>query len=302
MNFGAAVLMFREGLEAALIVAIMLGYLKKVGRIEHRFAVWGGALSAAAAAAAFAVLLNVLGNTFEDPAKAIYEGGTAFLAVGMLTYMVFWMSKNARYIKGSLEQSMNSSFVKGASWGLFGLAFLTVAREGVETALFLSASAFQTSAAATLVGSASGLVLSIAIAYAVYIAGARLNLRLFFKVAGVLLVVFGAALFRFGISEFQDIGWVPPIINHFWNTAQWIASESPLGTVLQALVGYTASPSLTEIIGYTGYLVVMLTLISLPPRKQVSAPAGTTVPPVAPMETKLSQEVSSPERSTASTR
>src|SRR3954454_15353101 len=188
MNFGAAVLTFREGLEAALIIAIMLGYLKKVGRLEHRYAVWAGALSAASLAVACTVVLALLGNTFEDPAKAIYEGATSLLAVGILTYMIFWMSRHAPYIKGALEQSMKASFVGGAAWGLFGVAFLTVAREGVETALFLSASAFQTSGAATLFGGIVGLLLSIAAAYAVYIAGARLNLRLFFKIAGFMLV------------------------------------------------------------------------------------------------------------------
>ena len=88
MSFGAAVLMFREGLEAALIIAIMLGYLKKVGRPEHRLAVWAGALSAAFLAVAFTVLLSLLGESFDYPAKGIYEGATSLLAVGMLTLVV----------------------------------------------------------------------------------------------------------------------------------------------------------------------------------------------------------------------
>ena len=156
MSFGAAVLTFREGLEAALIVAIMLGYLRKVGRMDYQWSVWGGALSAGLMAMLFTVGLQVMGAQFEYPAKGIYEGLTSLLAVGMLTYMIFWMSRQARYIKGSLEHSMKLSLAHGAAWGLFGLAFVTVIREGVETALFLSASAFQTSGFATLVGSIVG--------------------------------------------------------------------------------------------------------------------------------------------------
>src|ERR1051325_501482 len=140
MNFGAAVLTFREGLEAALILAIMLGYLRKMGRTDRQFSVWAGALSAAGMAVGFTVLLQLIGAEFDYPAKGIYEGATSLLAVAMLTYMIYWMSRQARYIKGALEQSMKQTFVTGAAWGLFGLAFLTVAREGVETALFLSAS------------------------------------------------------------------------------------------------------------------------------------------------------------------
>ena len=122
MNFAAAVFTFREGLEAALIVAIMLSYLRKLGRFDRRPWVWAGALSAATLAAAFTSALQFLGAQFEDPAKGIYEGVTSLLAVAMLTYMIFWMSRQARYIKGSLEQSVKSSFVRGASWGLFGVA------------------------------------------------------------------------------------------------------------------------------------------------------------------------------------
>src|SRR6476620_5281501 len=152
MNFAAGVLTFREGLEAALVLAIMLGYLRKVGRNKHQLSVWTGALIAAALAVAFTLVLQLLGTQFDYPAKGIYEGLTSLFAVAMLNYMSFWMSRHARYIKGSLEQSMNASFVKRAAWGLFALAFLTVAREGVETALFLSASAFQSSGMATLLG------------------------------------------------------------------------------------------------------------------------------------------------------
>jgi high-affinity iron transporter len=288
MSFGAAVLTFREGLEAALIVAIMLGYLRKVGRMDYQWSVWGGALSAGLMAMLFTVGLQVMGAQFEYPAKGIYEGLTSLLAVGMLTYMIFWMSRQARYIKGSLEHSMKLSLAHGAAWGLFGLAFVTVIREGVETALFLSASAFQTSGFATLVGSIVGLAAAMALAWAIYVAGVHIQLRTFFKVTAVLLVIFAAAILRYAIHEFEEVGWLPPVIEHVWDTGQWIPGGSVPGALLQALVGYTSRPSLLQIIGYSGYLLVVGFLL-LRPRPEVrtapavSVPAPDSPAPIAPM-------------------
>ena len=277
MNFGAAVLTFREGLEAALIVAIMLGYLRKVGRLDMQWSVWVGAVSAGALAVAFTLLLQVIGAQFDYPAKGIYEGVTSLLAVVMLTSMILWMARQARYIKGSLEHSMKDRLAQGAVWGLLALAFMTVAREGVETALFLSASAFQSSGMETLVGGVVGLLLSGVVAWAVYVAGVRLQLRTFFKVTSILLVVFGAAILRYAIHEFEEVSWVPPIVESVWNTGQWVPTSSPLGAVLQALIGYTSRPSLMQLIGYFGYLLAFGWLVVRP-----SAPRQTSQPQTVP--------------------
>ena len=276
MSFAAAVLTFREGLEAALVIAIMLGYLRKVGRGEYGASVWGGALSAAGLAVGFTLLLQFLGKQFDYPAKGIYEGATSLLAVGMLSYMSFWMSRQARYIKGSLEQSMNARFLTGASWGLFGVAFLTVAREGVETALFLSASAFEYSGMATLLGGIAGLLVACGVAWAVYVAGVRLNIRTFFKVTSLLLVVFGAALLRYSIHEFQEVGWLPAIIEHIWNSASLLPEGSVAGQILQGLVGYVSQPSLLEAVSYFGYLFIVGALMLWPARKPAPLPTSAS--------------------------
>ena len=290
MNFAAAVLIFREGLEGALVIAIMLGYLRKVGRINNQWSVWAGALSAAVLAVGFTVLLQLIGAQFEYPAKGYYEGLTSLLAVGMLTYMIFWMSKQARYIKGSLEQSMKLSFASGATWGLFSVAFLTVAREGVETALFLSASAFSTSGMATLVGGLAGLGVALIVAWAVYVAGLRLNIRTFFKVTSLLLVVFGAAILRYAVHEFSEVGLLPALIDPLWNTGSIIPASSALGSILTALVGYTSTPSLIEVIAYVGYLLTVGVLLFRPvpksspqaqPPSQTSATTGTNAEKVS---------------------
>ncbi len=284
MSFGAAVLTFREGLEAALIVAIMLGYLRKVGRLDMRMPVWAGALSAALLAIGFTLTLQILGQDFEYPAKGIYEGVTSLVAVVILTYMSLWMARQARYIKGSLEHSMKERLVQSAGWGLFGLAFMTVAREGVETALFLSASAFQTSGAAILISGLAGLAVALGVAWAVYVAGVRLQLRTFFKVAAVLLVIFGAAILRYAVHEFEEVGWLPPLIDQVWNTGGIVATSSPLGSVLQALLGYTSQPSLLQVIAYFGYLGIVGYFL-LRPAKQTAISTQPIVAPVVPAPT-----------------
>ena len=275
MNLAAGVLTFREGLEAALVVAIMLGYLRKVGRHEHQWSVWAGALSAAALAVGFTLVLQLLGAQFDYPAKGIYEGVTSLFAVGMLTYMSFWMSRHARYIKGSLEQSMKASFVTGAAWGLFALAFITVAREGLETALFLSASAFQSSGMATLTGGVAGLLVAFAVAFGVYVAGLRLNMRTFFTVTSLLLVVFGAAILRYAVHEFEEVGWLPILVDPVWNSSSIIPEGSVLGQILQALVGYVSKPTLLQLVAYASYIIVIGAWLLRPIKKSVP---GTPLP------------------------
>lgn len=288
MNLASAVLIFREGLEGALIIAIMLGYLRKVGRMEHRLSVWLGALSAAGLAVGFTLVLQFIGAQFTYPAKGIYEGATGLIAVGMLSYMIVWMSKQARYIKGSLEQSMKETFVRSAAWGLFALAFVTVAREGVETALFLSASAFQSTGLGTLLGGLVGLAAALAVAWAIYVAGVRLNLRSFFKYTSILLVVFGASILRYSVHEFQEIGWLPTLIDPVWNTGAIISSGSALGSILQALIGYVSNPSLVEVIAYVSYLTVALGYLLRP------APKPRQTVPVSGTASQLGAESTSP--------
>lgn len=288
MSFAAATLTFREGLEAALILAIMLGYLRKMGRSDRHWSVWAGALSAALMAVAFTVFLQFVGTQFDYPAKGVYEGATSFIAVGMLTYMIFWMRRQARHIKGSLEFTMKESMAKGAAWGLFLAAFMTVAREGVETALFLSASAFQSSGMATLIGGIVGLLVALGVAWAMYVVGLRIQLRTFFTITSLMLVVFAAAILRYGIQEFQEVGWLPAIIDPVWDSSRWLPTSSGLGTLLQALVGYVSKPSLVQLIGYFGYLGVVGTVLLRPVKKQT--PPLVAMPSVAePVEVATSQ-------------
>ncbi len=261
MNLGAAVLTFREGLEAALIVAIVLSYLHRLGAPRVSRFVWAGVGAAIGLTLGFVALLQLIGAQFDYPAKGIYEGITSLLAVAMVTYMTFWMARQGRYLKAHLEAGTRASLTAGRAWGLFALVFLAVIREGVETALFLSASIFASSGLETLTGGLAGLLVAIGVAAAIYLGGVRLHLGRFFQVAGGLLVVFGAAILRYGVHEFEEVGLLPPLVEQVWNTGRLLPEGTGLGAILQALVGYTSKPSLLQLIAYVGYfLVIGLTL------------------------------------------
>ncbi len=273
MNVAAGVLTFREGLEAALIIAILLTYLRRTGRNRYAGQIWAGAGVAALLTAVFVAVLQILGGEFEDPAEAIYEGVTSLLAVVLVTSMTFWMARQGRQIKRSLEEEVQEAVEEHGwrrRWGLFGVAFLAVAREGVETGLFLAAAAFASSGVETLIGGLVGLVLAAAVAWCVYAAGVRLDLRLFFRVSGVLLVFFGAAMLSHAVHEFEEVGLVPPLLEHVWDTSAWLPDEGGLGGILAALVGYTAEPSLAQILTYAVYFVAVIAALFWPSFRRAS--------------------------------
>jgi high-affinity iron transporter len=266
MNLGAAVLTFREGLEAALIIAIILGYLRKIDRPDRRTAVWFGAATAFVLTAGFVILLQIIGAEFTYPAKGIYEGVTGLLAVAMVTYMTFWMTRQSRSIKRHLESGVEASLAAG--WAsLFALVFLAVIREGIETGLFLSAATFASSGQATLFGGLAGLALAAVAATAMYTFGVRLNLSRYFQIAGLLLVVFGAAILRYAVHEFEEVGLLPPLIDRVWYTGAVLPEGTGFGAILQALIGYTSKPSLMQVLAYSGYYLVVGTALYLVSRR-----------------------------------
>ena len=247
-----------EGLEAALIVGIVFGYLRKIGQKQHGRVAWAGVLTAALLSAALAVGITAVGAELEGRAEQLFEGTTMMLAVVVLTWMIFWMRSQARQFKTSLESDVHDAVTRGTAWGLFALTFLAVFREGVETALFLGAAAFQTSGLDTLIGSIVGLSIAVLIGYLLYASTIRLNVRLFFNVTSLFLLVFAAGLFMHGVHEFQEAGLLPEVIEQVWNTSAFISAESLAGQLLRTLVGYTPTPSLVEVIAYVGYWLITL--------------------------------------------
>src|SRR3989304_295881 len=254
----ALLIAFREGLEAALVVGITLGYLRRVRLVRQSRYIWMGVMAAVLASVLRAAGFQLVGLELEGRSEQLFEAGTMFLAVGVLTWMIFWMRYQARPMGGALERDVQQAISKGQNWGLVAVAFVAVFREGVETALFLSAAAFAGQAAGTLIGAILGLALAASIGLLIYTSSVRLNVKLFFQVTGALLLLFAAGMLAHGVHELQETGLVPTLIEQLWDTNSILDERSPLGEALKALVGYNGNPSVEEVIAYGAYWFLAL--------------------------------------------
>ncbi|MEO6294966.1 MAG: iron uptake transporter permease EfeU [Candidatus Limnocylindria bacterium] len=268
----------REGVEAALIVSIILAYLAKTGNQRHFGKIWLGAGAAIALSVVVGlVLFNTIGG-FEAPAEQIFEGFAMLIAAGVVTWMLFWMRRTAISIKGSLHAGVDRALMEGGIFGLAILAFTAVMREGIETALFLmgQATAAGTQASSTLIGAVIGLGIAVGIGYALYRGAQVINLRTFFSWTGIALIFIAAGLLSHGIHEFIDAGWISFGTSPAFDISGILPHEPDagalgvIGSILRALVGYTSTPEWITFAAWLAYIVVVLTLYTRPIR-----PAGS---------------------------
>jgi high-affinity iron transporter len=264
-------LSLREGLEAALIIGIVLGALRKIHRLDLNPVVWSGVLIAAVISLFTALVLQSVGASLEGEAEQLFEGITVLLAAGVLTWMIFWMHRQSRTIKSDLELGVRHAASQAGRRALFLLAFLAVLREGVELALFLTASAFAIDAQQTLLGAALGLGTAVLLGWSLFASTVRLDLRRFFQVTGALLILFAAGLVAYGVHEFNELGWIPSIIEHVWDINFLLDENSAAGLLLKALFGYNGNPSLSEVLAYLGYFLAIALRLRLPERAPVEA-------------------------------
>lgn len=206
---GAGVLMLREGFEASLIVGIVLAFLNKTDRRDGFAAVWLGAFAAIAISIAVAIGLFAVGAELEGTAEYVWEGTAMLLAAGLLTWMIFWMRRQARTIKKELESQVQTALASGSSIALATVAFVGVLREGVETSLFFFSSVEGSKGATSIVGSIVGLALAVGLGYAFYKGSSRLDLRRFFTITSGLLLLFAGWLLARGIEEYAEAGILP---------------------------------------------------------------------------------------------
>lgn len=256
--FPAYLLSLREGLEAALIIGILLGALQKIHRRDLIPSLWWGASLATGLSLLLGILLPAFGLSLEGTSEAIFEGITMLLAAAILTWMITWMSRQARTLRQSLEGDVQRAAVQNGQQGIFALAFIAIFREGIELALFLTASIFASDALQVSIGALLGLGTAILLGWSIFASTIRLDLRRFFQVTSLLLLLFAAGLIAHGVHEFNEIGWIPPIIEHVWNINPWLDENSALGSLLKALFGYNGNPSLSEVLAYLVYLVGIL--------------------------------------------
>lgn len=262
--FPSYLLSLREGLEVAMIIGIVLGALTKIRRNDLSPAVWLGTLSAVGFSVLTAVVLTSFGMSLEGKAEQIFEGITMLIAAGILTWMIFWMRKQARFLKGELEAGVNKAVASMNRGSMFWLAFIAVVREGIELSLIITAAFFvgdqsqvNINTIQTLSGTVLGLGTAALLGWTLFATTVRLDLRRFFQVTSILLILFAAGLVAHGVHEFNEVGWIPAVVEHVWDVNAILDETSVPGQLLRTLFGYNGNPSLTEMIAYFVYLIVV---------------------------------------------
>ncbi len=266
MVFAPFLIMFREGLEAALIIAILIAYLSKTNKSEFKKYVWGGAgLAIILSVIVGAILVFTLGE-LTGVAEQLFEGIAALLATVVLTAMIFWMAKNAKNIRTELQQKIDTIVSNKYTLGLAALAFIAVFREGIETVLFLTAS-YAVDFGGTTLGIILGLIPVLVLAFLLIKGTVKLPLHKFFKYTGVLLIVFAAGLFGFGIHELMEAGESSGIEFGWFGEHTYDINPSDVtnvfhekgtvGSVFKALVGWDGNPENLRVIVYVLYWLVI---------------------------------------------
>lgn len=266
---GPLVLTAREALEAALIVGIVVAYLKKTGRPDLKRYVYFGVAGAVITSVALGAGILLLYGGLSGILATVFEGLASLTAAIVLTYMIFWMARNSRKVKGELEAKVDASVTSGYLFGITILAFVAVAREGLETVLFLSAFAMR-DLASTAVGVTLGAMmvtgLSIGMMRGVY----RLNISQFFKYTSVILLVFAAGLVAGGIHEFAEVAEdagteLGPLFSKAYDLkipkASLMGNDGAVGSILKATLGYRTSAEWALVFTYLGYWMVVGTYV-----------------------------------------
>jgi high-affinity iron transporter len=277
------VIFLREGVEASMIVAILLAYLSRIGQRRHFRDVFLGVGAAlvlvlAGGVAAYALISQYDGSTVQT----IFETVTYLVAVAALTYMTFWMKQHARGLTTELQRRSDEALSGGSRFGLGLLSFQAVGREGLETMVFTLAIVFASDRQAAapvhgrwlLLGAVLGLATALVIAFVIYKLGHRLNLGRFFLVLGVVLMVFAAGLLADAVENLQQLGWLPVWQHALWSTSGALSEDSSLGDVLHSLFGYADQPTLLQALAWVGYLVVGVTLYVRRPARTARAAKG----------------------------
>ena len=273
-TFPSFLITFREALEAALIVTIMVTYLRKIGKEDLNKYAYLGTGAAMGLSLVAGIILQVFYGGLDKVASELFEGVASLTAVAVLTSMIFWMTKHSKEIKGEMEVKINQAVTQGELYGITALAFVAVAREGLETVLFLSATFVQDSAG-TLLGAALGILVVLGLSFVLMKGTVDLEIGKFFKVTSIMLLVFGAGLAGYGVHElieagehsgmdFGFFGEKPYDINPALNpdgSYPALHEKGIIGSILKALVGYDGNPEWLRIIVYLGYWIVIGTYL-----------------------------------------
>ncbi len=280
------VIFLREGIEASMVIAILLSYLDRIGQRRYFRDVFIGVGASLVLCLVAGVAIFVTVRTYAGTrAQTIFETATYLLAAAVLTYMTFWMRSHARTLSSELRERTELALDKGARASLGLMAFQAVGREGLETLVFTLAIVFATSTHGVIIGGVAGLAVSLAIAFAIYRLGHRLNVNMFFKLVGALLMVFAAGILADAVENLQSLGWLPFLTHPLWDTTGVLSEDSATGDIFHSFFGYSSRPTALQAIVYVAYLAIVLTAFLGLGRKRASARPSPTGAEVVRAET-----------------
>jgi high-affinity iron transporter len=263
----------REGLEAALVVGILVAYLVRTGNRGKLASVWLGVGLAVVLSLTFGAVLTFSSREMAGQTEAIFAGTLSILAVGFVTWMIFWMRRTARHLTGELHGKLDRA-VNAGGWAIVLVAFLAVAREGLETSLFIWAAVQSTgSGADPVVGAALGLTGAVVLGYLVYRGALKINLAKFFTWTGAALIVIAAGVFAYAIHDLQEGGLLPGAGALAFDLTAQIPPESWYGSLLKGIFNVSPAPSVLEVVAWLGYLVPVAYLYFRKPK--AVTPRGT---------------------------
>jgi len=268
----------REGIEAALVVSILIAYLVKTERREALAPVWVGVGLAVLLSLSFGALLTFSSANLSFEQQEAFGGLMSIIAVGFVTWMVFWMKKTARNIKGELHGRLDHALAIGP-YAIAVVAFIAVAREGLETSLFIWAAVQSTgNGFSPILGATLGLITAVVLGYLFYQGALKINLAKFFTYTGAALVVVAAGVLAYAIHDLQEAGIVPGLYNTVFDATGILPPGSWYGTLFKGIFNISAAPSWAELIAWLAYLIPVMYLFLRKPRAriQTNAPASAS--------------------------
>ncbi|CAG9001713.1 MAG: Ferrous iron permease EfeU [Candidatus Celerinatantimonas neptuna] len=260
MFFVPFLIMLREGLEATLIVVLVMSYLRQIGQQQWMKVVWTGIALACGLCLALGVVIQLTTGEFPQQQQELFEGVVAAIAVLMLTYMVFWMQTAGQSIQGKLQGAIDQALnqTDGQSRALVFMVFLAVAREGLESVFFLLAAFSQDVGPMAPLGAITGLFSAVVIGILLYKGGLRLPLAVFFRWTAFLILFVAAGLAAGAIRAFHEAGLWNQLQGIVFDSSRILSTHSLLGTLMEGLFGYQQAPTQSEVLVYLLYLLPTL--------------------------------------------
>jgi len=264
----------REGFEASLVVAIVLAFVKRQAP-EHAKAVWAGTLAALVAATAVGLVLHFTIDGLEYPARQRAFAAICLAAAGLLTWMIFWMRKHSRALKGELESKAGEALVAGSAFTLAMVAFAAVLREGLETALFLLSVSAGAESRDLVIGTLLGLAVATVLGVLIYKGSHRMDMRRFFQITGALIILFAAGLMAKAVLFLQATGDLAISWDAVYDltSVEWLTQDHQVGKFLAGIFGWDPRPSIEQVIAFFGYLIPIGYLYFRDPQPRVPGPA-----------------------------